>query len=435
MLDSKTLTPPELYQINQNAQRAHIAISALEYFASMLVSGVFLASLLTKIGVPDAVAGIVASLTSFGAFAQIAALFFANRVHSAKRIVATTQVLSQVMFVTLYLVPFVKVSQGVKTTLFVVLYLSAIFSKTLVMPIRTNWTMSYVDRDKRGSYTATNEMVSLVGGMAFSWIMGALIDHYNAIGKSGTGFILSGIALFGLSVLVLLCYLPIKELKPAETEKAKISFKSALKGTLGDKGFRQITYLKLIWNVAIGISTPFHGTYINNQLGISLAMVSIISALGCGMRAVISRPFGRFADRTSRAKSLIISMSASALAFLVFSFAAPGNGVIMYTIFVMIDAIHAAGATNGLTNIVFDFIKPDMRTNAFAIQGALSGGISLLSTLVGAKVVSTMQASGNTLFGITVYPQQLLSFVSCLVMVVLIIYVKAVIEKLKRVDE
>jgi len=435
MLDPKTLTAPELYKIQKSAQRSHISICAFEYFASLLVSGVFLASLLTKIGVPDAVAGIVASLTSFGSLAQICALFFANRVHSAKRIVATTHILSQIMFVTLYLVPFVQVSQSLKTVLFIVLYLTANFSKMIISPIRTNWTMSYVNPSARGTYTATNEIVSLIGGMAFTWIMGSLIDYYDMIGKPETGFILSGITLFGLSMLILLCYLPVKEIKPATAAQEKTSLKQALRGTLGNEKFRKVIYLNLIWCVATGISVPFFGTYINNELGITLAMISVISAVGSALRALVSRPIGRFADRTSRAKMLTICLGAGAISFLATTFAMPANGVVMYCIYILFNAIYSAGVSNGITNIVFDYAPPETRTNAFAIQGALGGLVSLLSTLLGAQVVSSMQAGGNKLFGLTVYPQQVLSFISCVLFVLLIVYVKTVISKLKRVDE
>ena len=238
-----------------------------------------------------------------------------------------------------------------------------------------------------------------------------------------------------MCLLIILCFIPIKELKPTEVEKEKISFVVTLKTIIKDQIFRKITYMKLIWSVAVGIAAPFYGTYLYNELNISLATVSIIAAVACTVRVLASRPIGRMADRTSRVKTLYLCLGASALAAIAMTFATPVNGMVMYIIFSVLEAIHAAGATNGVSYMVFEFVAPPMRTDAFAIQGALSGGISLFSALIGAKVVSVMQASGNTLFGITVYPQQVLSFVACLVMVILIVYVKTVIEKLEHVEE
>ena len=435
MLDPSTLAAPELYKINKTAQRSTIMIDAFEYFAALLLSGAFLASLLTKIGVPDAVVGITSSLASFGYIAQFFAMFLTKNARSAKRVVAITHVLSQVLFVTLYLVPFVQVPQGVKTAMFMVLYLCASFIQYLIGPIRTNWNMSYVNPHERGSFSATKEIISLIGGMIFSWTMGALIDHVDAIGRSDTGFILCGITIFTLSMLILLCYLPVKELKPTGQTTQQASIRETIKGTLGDKCFRKVIYLDVLFRIATGICTPFLGTYLNNELGLSLTTIATISMVSSVARALVSKPMGRLADKTSWANSLMLCFMLAACGALINTFTRPSNGLVLYTIYVLFMAVYSAGSNSGITNIVFDYAKPHLRTGALGIKGTLGGLASVLATLVGAKIVDAVQANGNQVFGLNIYAQQILSLLACLVFALTVLYIKFVIMKLKRIEE
>lgn len=46
--------------------------------------------------------------------------------------------------------------------------------------------MSLIDDNRRGKFTANKEIISLVAGMALSFVMGAVIDHFAEIGKNGS---------------------------------------------------------------------------------------------------------------------------------------------------------------------------------------------------------------------------------------------------------
>ena len=61
--------------------------------------------------------------------------------------------------------------------------------------------MSLVDDDKRGSYTASKEMVSLIGGMLFTFLMGAVIDRYEEMENLRGALIVCGVSIFVLTAL------------------------------------------------------------------------------------------------------------------------------------------------------------------------------------------------------------------------------------------
>ena len=52
----------------------------------------------------------------------------------------------------------------------------------LINSPKINWFMSLVDSNKRGSFTAMKERVSLIGGMLFSLAVGTLMDKFEEIG-------------------------------------------------------------------------------------------------------------------------------------------------------------------------------------------------------------------------------------------------------------
>ena len=97
--------------------------------------------------------------------------------------------------------PVIDLSGELKTVLFIGFLLLGHIITNVVNSPKINWFMSLVDDHKRGSFTANKEMVSLIGGMVFSFAMGTVIDHFEAIGNLNGAFIVCGISVFVLMIL------------------------------------------------------------------------------------------------------------------------------------------------------------------------------------------------------------------------------------------
>ena len=82
----------------------YIIEAALEYFISLLITDAFLATLLTKNGITDSVAGIITQLASLSFSAQLCAVFV-RKDTGKKRFVTFMHLTNQMLFVLLYLVP------------------------------------------------------------------------------------------------------------------------------------------------------------------------------------------------------------------------------------------------------------------------------------------------------------------------------------------
>ena len=420
-------------KIKKHNQRAQIIEAALEYFVSIMVTGAFLAAILTNIGVSDSVTGITTSITHLGCLAQFFAVLFLKPKTTVKRMVTLMHIINQTMFVCLYMLPFFQIPPIIKTTLFIILFVCSSFINSAATPFRLSWMMSYVDDEQRGAYTAKKEIISLISGIVFSYLMGALIDYFEEIGKVEIGFVLSGVTLFVLAILHTVSLLSFKDTEEDKNPQSKKhSVKEILDATLLSKDYRKIIGLDMIWQAATGLSVSFYGTYQINELGFSLKYVAFLSALCSIARASASTFFGRFADKHSWCKMLMLNFGLGALGFLTMAFTSPGNGKYMYALYMIFYALCMAGANGGMTNIAFDYTTHDLRAQALGVKNSVGGVVHFIAALVGAKIVSTVQTSGNEIFGTTIYAQQLLSFVSFALLAFSVVYLKLVIGKLKK---
>ena len=169
----------------------YIIEATLEYFISIVVGGAYLAKITTSIGMSQGLTGICTAFISLGAGFQIFALFLARKTRP-KRLVTLLHTVNQACFGLIYLVPLVPVPAAVKHVGFVVFLLSGHIISNLIGSPKIGWYMLFVGEKERGKFTANKEMTSLITGMAFSYLVSFVIDHFEKIGRLNVAFIISG---------------------------------------------------------------------------------------------------------------------------------------------------------------------------------------------------------------------------------------------------
>lgn len=434
-------------QLKKN-HNAYIIEAALEYFIALLTTGTFLTAILINIGVSDSVAGIVTSFASLGFVAQFFSVIFIKPKGAVKTMVTIMHFVNQLMFVVLYLIPYINVPSHMKVIVFAVMYLGGNLLHYTAFPFKIDWLMSYVPDNERGYFTANKEIVSLLGGMIFSFLMGYIIDYFKAIGNEEMGFVLSGITIFVLCILHLISLVVVKDPEGsscAETQPSEShTIKSILGITLFDKKMSKIILLDVMWHVATGISTAYFAIYAQKSMGITVVTISVIVAIQSITRVFVSKFFGKIADKYSWAKMLTISFFIGAIGFIIFGFATPencftvtlfGSSVklnIFHIIYYIISGIYAAGANSGIINITFDYASYENRRYALGIKSAIGGLAAFLATTAVAPFVNMMQNNGNKIFGITIYSQQILAFSSGIIFLLIVFYIRKVIFNIKK---
>lgn len=414
--------------IYKTSRFLYIIEAALEYFISLLVTGAFLAKVTDSIGMSDTLTGILTSFVSLGFGFQIIALFLANK-YPVKRWVTLLHCLNQLFFALIYVVPLVPLTQLQKTVLFVIFLLLGHIINNVVYSPKTNWFMSLVDDRQRGRFTASKEMVLLIGGMLFSFLMGAVIDRFEADGNLIGAFIVCGISVFVLMLLHGATLIFSKE-KPRENEE-KIPTGKMLKGLLSDKNLFKVILISVLWNVTSYAAIPFYGSYQIKELGFSMTFVSILAAAYAVVRSLFSRPMGKIADKYSFAKMLNVCFIVMFAGFVVNVFTVPSNGAILFTVYYMLYAIAMAGINSATINLIYDYVDQDKRVGALALNSTFAGFAGFFTTLAVSPLVTYIQNNGNTLFGIPVYAQQVVSALAAVLQAVLLVYLNTVVKKIK----
>lgn len=401
--------------------------AALAYFISITVTGAFLARLTTSLGFSDSLTGILSSFVSMGCLFQLSVLFLFRNIKSVKRTSILFQLINELLFALLYLTPIVPLSPGQKSAVFVVFFCITHVFGNLIVPAKVDWMMSLIDDHTRGIFSARKEMLSLFGGMVFTYLMGSAIDALEAAGNLRLAFVVCAVTVLVLTVLHTLSMLVIQDTPPVSAPEVK--FADCFKGLFADRTVRCIVIVNALWTVARSCAMPFYGAYEVNELGFSMTFVSILSILYSVTRIACSPTFGRYADRHSFARMICICFLFAAAGFLVNCFTVPANGKVFFSLYYMLNAVSMAGINSGLVNLVYDNIKGENRRNALALTTALGGVAGFAATCLMSPVVSLIQRNGNRLFGFHMYAAQFVSAVALVLTLLLVLFMRLTLLK------
>ena len=122
-----------------------------------------------------------------------------------------------------------------------------------------------------------------------------------------------------------------------------------------------------------------------------------------------------------------------AISYVALIFCTPGTAYITFVLYKILNAISMAGINSGCLNLVYDYVQPKRRVGALALQNTVAGMAGFLTTLVASTAVDHIQASGNMLFGMPVYAQQVLAAFSALLSVATVIYLRTALRRSQRV--
>ncbi len=412
------------------SRKLYVAEAAFEYLVSILVSGAFLARITTELGFSDSLTGVLSAIVSLGCIFQLSSVFI--KVRRTKPIAIIFNLLSEVLFLLLYVVPVTPLNKTVKTVAFAAFLISAYFMNGIINTKKMSWLMSLVDDKKRGKFTANKEIISLATGIVFSYAMGYIIDAYKVKGEIKTAFILCAVVILALTVLhTLMLFFSVE---PVTDYKKQKGILSGFKDVFKNKTVLSLTVLFVLYRAAIYASSSFYGTYQIKELGFSQTLTAIIVSIGNIMRILFSRNMGNYADKNSFAKMERISLCFLLISFVFAALAVPQNGMPMFCLYYITNGIAMAGTNSALTNLVFDYVEPQKRADSLAVIQAISGLAGFLVTLLAGILVDKIQQNGNTFLGLPLYAQQVVSIISAIITAVAIAFVTFRFIKNKKAE-
>ena len=418
----------------KRSRRAYTLECAFEYFVALLVGNSFLAKLLGSIGMSDALIGIISSFISLSFIFQLFSIFAVRRITNTKRFVTVFHTASNLLVMSLYLIPFLPFEYKHKEIIVILCILVAYFGNYFVTSVIYQWGNSYVYPHHRGRFSATKEMISLASGMAVTLVLGYVMDAFEANGDLHGGFLFAAISIFVFSAADLICLLLIKNrVKTAEEKKEKTPMSEVFKNTLGNKNFLAVILVQVLWDVGRYITVGFMGTYQINptELAFSLGAVQLINIIGNAVRFFVSRPFGKYSDKYSYAKGIELGFLIAIASFLVCAFLTPTTRYLLIP-YVILNCACYAGISQNMLNITYSYVDSKYVAEAMAIKNCIGGVCGFAASLLASKLLSAVQNSGNSFLGLHVYGQQILGAISCVVLIVAVLVVRFVVEKQKR---
>lgn len=413
------------------SRRAYTLECAFEYFVTLLTSGTFLATLLTSMNVDDAATGVISSLISFAYLFQLLSIFIVQKIRNVKRVAVPVHFIGQLFFLILYLIPFFDIPQGIRTVLIVGCIMAGFCCRYLVTSVIFNWGNAYVNPAKRASFAATKEIISLLSGIVISLSMGYSLDKFIESNNVNGGFIVITIMILVMSICDFTCLMIMKNQKrEAKSKNDSEPFWQVIKKLFRNKGFVSTVVIHSLHSFALYMTSGFMSTYRLKELAITVAVVETIHIVAQLFRAAFSKPFARYADKHSYAKGITLGTTLFALSFLINVFTAPKTWWLVIIFTIMLDVSYA-GTSQNLLNIPYSYIDRKYFVEASAIKASISGLCGFGASLIGSAILEAIQENGNTLFGIHVYGQQVLSAISFVIAVIGILFVKFVLEKQK----
>ncbi len=306
----------------------YIIEAALEYFVSIAVGTVYLAKITAYCGISDEVTAILTAFVSLGCSFQLLSIFFGGK-SSVKGFVSGGHIVSQLLFTALYIIPLLSFNDNAKAIILIIALLAAQIIHNLVNAPKINWFMSTVKDQSRGRFTAVKEIVSLIGGTAFSFGLSFIIDKYESAGNMRAAFTVGAIILGLLTVFHTLTLVFSKEL---QKQASPVKQKGQVKKLLKNKTLLKLVLVATLFMFANYATVSFSGTYMNSELGFSLTFSSAVVFIGSICRVVFSIPFGKFADKKGFCSMLLVCFGIAAFSYALNVFTVPSNEKILYPI-------------------------------------------------------------------------------------------------------
>ena len=393
--------------------RAMYMIEALfEYFIQILVTGAYLAKLTTTIGISDSMTAILAAITSLSGLFQLISIYLAHKT-PVKRWIIPCQIISQMMFCALYLIPIFGIKKNAGIIFFIVIVLGYGI-KSVCAPPKANWFIPLVDPDKRGMYRSILTIISVIGGTVFTYIMGIVVDSFSESGNNQGLFITISIIIF---VLVILNNVPlmISKEKPTEIEKGKsplISVKQVMK----KKSYRRLLLCFTLFSIASGLTSPFLGTYQIKELGFSMTFIAELGVAINILWVISLYVCGRISRKVSNQTMMIAAYIFAIFDYLSVIFLHPSTAVILFISHRTFATVYSSCNAVGNNNLYFDITRSsDERICAISLATIMTGSLSFLTTLAVTPLVNYIQANPIYLGGTQVYAQQILATASFII--------------------
>ena len=169
--------------------RKYLTSSVLDTANNKIASTSFISAFAIYLGLSDFAIGIYALLDTMTNIMQVLAAPLFSRIGQSKKIVLGNYSIYRISSVCFAFIPFISQDINIRTLLFFTF--ASIYAITGEIGYITfvNWRMSLIKKEDRTNFAATRNFFKNTIVLAFSLIMGVILDKFTACGYELYGFI------------------------------------------------------------------------------------------------------------------------------------------------------------------------------------------------------------------------------------------------------
>ena len=411
---------------------SYYALSALNYLSFLLLGDVFLVDVLQYAGFHDGAIGIVTSASGFVTFVQILLLFVGHKIRKHKAVILFGFTGMGAMFALAYVIALCPFDTQLKQILIIACILLGRLIVNFASPLLDIFKYTFISYQERGAVSATNSTISLATAIVFTLAIGEVRDYYRESGNVEQGLFVTAIFLIIVAILTAISVAMMRgSSKEAYGSKPVTGIQEILRNTLGHKSFVSMLLFYILWQVASTITNSFMGVYKLNELQFSIGTVQIISTVSNVVAMLLARPLGKLSDKHSHSLYLKFALMAHVVAFLIIALTAPETSWLVF-VHAMISGIAGIVLSACFFNMLLEFTGPTYYMYGIALINCISGVCGFGISFGAAWLLELIQSAGNTLFGMKVYAQQILSAISAVITLGLLGYAHFILTKLPK---
>lgn len=256
--------------------KKYLTSSVLDTASNRIASASFISAFAIYLGLSDLALGIYAVLDTMTNVIQVFAAPLFSKIGQSKKVVLTNYSIYRISSVCLAFIPFISKDINIRTIIFFILAIIYAITGEMGYITFVNWRMTLIKKEDRTNFAAKRNFLKNTVVLAFSLIMGVVLDRFTAVGYELYGFLILFAIVFIIAFIDIA--LRINTYKPEIIEE-KIGVKDNIIIPAKDKNFRSVLVTGGLNRFAYGIGTMYINVFLLRYLNIGYLYYSILNIL------------------------------------------------------------------------------------------------------------------------------------------------------------
>ena len=434
----------------QRSRNYYIAADSAAQTIGNMVGGSYLTSLMLAVGFSDASIGTLTSMASLAALFQLFTMQTVNKMKKRKFFICMI-VLLKLLFTVMFLVPLFHMPERISQVMIALCFFLAQSAAQIVAPATSDWIASLIPLESRGKYFAKKDAILVFIVVTVLLIVGIIMDALSGP-RQNIGFLVCALIILAMVIINFWALSKMKEPRTStlnedgkevhgklarkyfdlDRELEKTSFLAEFKEAFRSHDFRMAFITTALWMTAFYAASPFNSSYQLKELGLPFTFLQVTSFISNMIRISITPKMGKLGDSYGMAFVYKYSLMGILLFFGIYIFTVPSNAYPFTIVATLCSALGWSFAGSGLFGVQLEMLDDKKRTIQFSILSSLTGTYGFLISVVSGQLLDYLQNHRPSIFGITLYAQQVTNTLGVFFLVVLILYLKFKVQKREK---